>query len=129
MQESIHCNTIATYPLTSLSRAGRYKSFLPTTKQPSQATRTHLQSHRTTSGSGKWSLGTTSEGIATTQASEALGRVIDGASICRWREDEPRTPPTTLGHGSMALLTTANAPLEPLAGRPLRFQAALLLSR
>jgi hypothetical protein len=70
-KESTHCNTIAAIPLTSLYRAGRYKSFLPTTKQPSQATRTHLLSHRTTSGSGKWSPGTTSEGIATTQASQA----------------------------------------------------------
>jgi hypothetical protein len=65
-KEPTHCNN---HPLTF--RAGRYESFLPTTKQPSQATRTHLLSHRTTSGSGKWSLGTTSEGIATTQASKA----------------------------------------------------------
>jgi hypothetical protein len=26
-------------------------------------------------------------------------RVIDEATICRWREDEPRTPPATLGMG------------------------------
>jgi len=73
-----------------------YKTTQPT--QPSHLK--HTLSDRATSGFGEWSLGTTSERIVTTQTSR---RVINGATICRKREDEPRTPLTTLGHGSMCM--------------------------
>jgi hypothetical protein len=92
------------------------------TIQPSH--RTHHSGHQTTPGSGKWRIGTTSEGTATMQS--RARRVLDGATICRWYEDEPRTPMATLGRGSTALPTTT-APLAPLAGWFLRFHAASLL--